>query len=69
APLIALSAMAGQVYLVTSIVLGAEFLRRAYALYRSTDNQGASGLFGFSIFYLFAHFLALLIEHWGGLHG
>lgn len=69
APLMALSAMAGQVYLVASIVLGAEFLRRAYLLFRTTDNKGAGGLFGFSIFYLFALFFALLIEHWGGLHG
>jgi protoheme IX farnesyltransferase len=69
APLIALAPLAGWLYAGSAVVLGAEFLRRAWKLRQRDDNQGAGGLFAFSIFYLFALFLVLLIEHWAGIHG
>ncbi|MCQ8184220.1 heme o synthase [Parvularcula maris] len=69
APMLAVAPLAGWLYAAAAIILGAEFLRRAYLLRRSPDNTGAGGLFGFSIFYLFALFLVLLIEHWAGFHG
>ncbi|NNU17003.1 protoheme IX farnesyltransferase [Parvularcula sp. ZS-1/3] len=69
APLIAFFPLAGWLYAASSIVLGAEFLRRAWMLRGSEDNKGAAGLFGFSILYLFALFLVLLVEHWAGFHG
>ncbi len=57
--------MAGPVYLIASIALGLEFVRRAIAVLREPeggDNRAAKSLFGFSIFYLFAIFLVLLGE-------
>jgi protoheme IX farnesyltransferase len=69
APLLTLAPLAGWLYAASAVLLGAEFLRRAWLLRGSPDNKGAGGLFGFSIFYLFALFLVLLIEHWAGLHG
>jgi protoheme IX farnesyltransferase len=69
APLLVILPLAGWLYGITSIVLGAEFLRRAWLLRPEAENKGAGGLFGFSILYLFALFAALLIEHWAGFHG
>ena len=56
---------AGAAYGVASVVLGAEFIRRAFLVWQRGDaegNRAARGLFGFSIVYLFALFAALLIE-------
>lgn len=70
APLIAFAPVAGGLYAAASVILGAEFLRKAWHLRQSPEDRGAAGrLFGFSIFYLFALFLVLLIEHWAGIHG
>ncbi|GGY53059.1 heme o synthase [Parvularcula lutaonensis] len=69
APFIALVPLAGWLYAATSIVLGVEFLRQAWNLRQKADTKSAGRLFGFSILYLFALFLALLIEHWVGIHG
>ena len=68
-PFLALLPLAGWLFAAMSIVLGAEFLRRAWLLRKSEENKGAAGLFGFSIVWLFALFLTLLIEHWLGFHG
>ena len=68
-PLVAFLPLAGWLFAVVSVVLSAEFLRRAWILRQSTDNKGAGGLFGFSILWLFALFLTILIEHWTGIHG
>jgi len=69
APFVALMPIAGWPYLVASLVLGGEFLRRAWLLRQAPDNKKAGELFGYSILYLFALFLVLLIEHWVGVHG
>ncbi|MEM9840095.1 MAG: heme o synthase [Pseudomonadota bacterium] len=68
-PFLALFPLAGWPFAIASIVLGAEFLRKAWLLKKNADNQSAGKMFAFSIFYLFALFLVLPIEHWAGLHG
>ena len=59
--------LGGLFYLATSAVLGAIFLVLAANVYRDfggrEGDRAAKRLFGFSIFYLFALFAALLIEH------
>ncbi|MBB4658538.1 heme o synthase [Parvularcula dongshanensis] len=68
-----LTPAAGWLYGVIAAGAGAEFLRRAWAVRRREDEAGQNAacrsLFGYSIFYLFGLFAALLIEHWLGLHG
>jgi protoheme IX farnesyltransferase len=58
--------MAGALYGIAAALLGAEFLRRALAVWRmSADDASmpaARRLFAFSIFYLFGLFGALLAE-------
>jgi heme o synthase len=56
---------AGTVYGVIVAISGALFLLLAFQLSRSigTDRRTAHRLFAFSIFYLFALFAALLIDH------
>jgi protoheme IX farnesyltransferase len=58
---------AGTVYGAIAAVCGALFLLLAIQLNRSTgaDRRAAHRLFVFSIFYLFALFAALLIDHGG----
>ncbi|NDV85966.1 protoheme IX farnesyltransferase [Aurantimonas aggregata] len=57
---------AGPVYGIAAIVLGANFLRHAYATLKMADGDAqmvpAKKLFAFSIFYLFALFAILLVE-------
>lgn len=57
---------AGPVYGVASVLLGANFLRHAYATFRMPDGDEkmlpAKKLFAFSIVYLFALFVILLGE-------
>ncbi|MEM1410069.1 MAG: UbiA family prenyltransferase, partial [Pseudomonadota bacterium] len=69
APALALLPIAGLFYVGASIILGAEFLRRALLLKKEPTTRLAGGLFAYSIFYLFALFLVILMEHWVGLHG
>ncbi|MEM1409590.1 MAG: heme o synthase [Pseudomonadota bacterium] len=69
APALALLPIAGLFYVGASIILGAEFLRRALLLKKEPTTRLAGGLFAYSIFYLFAVFLVILMEHWVGLHG
>jgi len=56
----------GPVYGLVSVLLGANFLRHAYAVLRMSDDDTAmlpaKKLFGFSIVYLFALFALLLAE-------
>ena len=56
--------MSGYLYLGAAVVLGAIFVRQAFGVLRAEegDYRAAKGLFGFSIFYLFALFAAILIE-------
>jgi protoheme IX farnesyltransferase len=59
---------AGSVYGVVATICGALFLLLAFRLNRSIagDRRTAHRLFAFSIFYLFALFAALLIDHGRG---
>jgi heme o synthase len=61
-------AFAGTVYGVIAAICGALFLLLAFQLSRSigADRRTAHRLFVFSIFYLFALFAALLIDHGDG---
>jgi protoheme IX farnesyltransferase len=56
--------LGGIVYTALAAVLGAVFLIRAFAIQREREkeqrNRAAYKLFGFSIFYMFALFVALL---------
>jgi protoheme IX farnesyltransferase len=57
--------VAGPAYGVAAALLGAEFVRRAWLLWRlrETDNdRAAKKLFGYSIFYLFGLFAVRLVE-------
>ncbi len=60
----ALLGFGGVVYASVAAALGAVFLVKAYAVMRAQDrehrNRAAFKLFGFSIFYMFALFVALL---------
>ncbi len=60
----ALLGLGGIVYTALAAVLGAVFLFRAFAVQREHEkerrNKAAYKLFGFSIFYMFALFVALL---------
>ncbi|MGD9784394.1 MAG: heme o synthase [Hyphomicrobiaceae bacterium] len=59
--------LGGLSYLVTSLVLGGIFLAFAFEVRRVTEgreaDRSARKLFLFSIFYLFALFAVLLVEH------
>jgi protoheme IX farnesyltransferase len=60
-----LLAGAGPAYGIAALLLGAEFLRRAYVLWRRREadaNRAAKSLFAFSIVYLFALFAVRLGE-------
>ena len=63
---------AGPVYAAASVLLGLEFIRRAFVLYRRGDAdhyRAAKGLFAFSILYLFALFAVRLAEASAALIG
>jgi protoheme IX farnesyltransferase len=54
----------GNIYLISAILLGAEFLRRAWALYTLKDRKTAWGLFGYSIVYLLALYVVMILDRW-----
>ncbi|BFN26278.1 protoheme IX farnesyltransferase [Pseudomonas sp. SCT] len=56
--------MSGPLYLAAATVLGARFLYWAIALYRDSQPHAAIKTFKFSIWYLFALFIALLVDHY-----
>jgi len=56
--------MSGLLYLAAAAVLGARFLYWAIALYRDSRPHAAIRTFKFSIWYLFALFIALLVDHY-----
>lgn len=60
---------ASWLYLAVSAGGGIAFLQAAFKVWRGDRDKDAWSLFGISILYLFGLFLALLIEHWGGMHG
>lgn len=59
-----LTHMSGVLYLLAACGLGAGFLYHALILYRSEGDQHAMKTFGYSIFYLSALFIALLVDHY-----
>ena len=60
---------AGVLYLAAALVLGAGFLRRAFALWRERSERAARRTFGFSILYLFILFGALIADKALGFAG
>ncbi|WP_312381791.1 heme o synthase [Stutzerimonas balearica] len=56
--------MSGPLYLAAAAVLGARFLYWAIALYRDSRPHAAIRTFKFSIWYLLALFIALLVDHY-----
>lgn len=59
-----LTGMSGLTYLVSALVLGAGFLYRAVDLMFTARPQAAMQTFRFSIVYLIALFLMLLVDHY-----
>jgi len=59
-----LTGMSGLPYLLAALALGAGFLYRSIDLMITTRPQAAMQTFRYSIFYLIALFLALLIDHY-----
>ncbi len=54
---------AGIMYLAVALISGAILVLRSVKLRQSKTNDGAKGYFGYSIIYLFAIFLALIIDN------
>ena len=58
--------LGGPVYLAVSILVGVEFVRRAFVVYRVREGaeakKAAGKLFGFSLIHLFALFFVLIAE-------
>lgn len=55
--------MSGIIYLIGALILGFGFLIRSVQLYKTDSPQIAMKTFYYSIFYLMAMFLLLLIDH------
>lgn len=63
------TSIGGPVYLATALVLNAVFLKGAWDIWRREETAAEADeyktekrFFAFSIFYLFAHFVAILVE-------
>ena len=56
--------MSGLVYLIAAVGLGLVFIVRAWKLHQNPSDKNAMKTFGFSIFYLSALFLFLLLDHY-----
>jgi protoheme IX farnesyltransferase len=63
------TSIGGPVYLTTAVVLNLWFLKGAWDIWKRTDDQAASDnfkvekhVFKVSLYYLFGHFVALLID-------
>jgi protoheme IX farnesyltransferase len=63
----AFTGLGGVAYLAIAALGGAAFIALAAKLFVGHDRADAKRLFGFSIFYLFTLFAALLVEHLAGL--
>jgi protoheme IX farnesyltransferase len=63
----AFTGLGGVAYLAIAALGGLAFVVLAARLFATKDRADAKRLFGFSIFYLFALFAALLVEHLAGL--
>ncbi|MFD1794447.1 protoheme IX farnesyltransferase [Paracoccus aurantiacus] len=69
-----LTSVGGPIYLTAAVVLNALFIWRGWQVMRRTDEQSygdghkaEKSFFKLSLYYLFAHFAALLIQHWVGV--
>jgi len=56
--------MTGSFYAINSVVLGAAFLYYVYKVSRDTTEKWARKTFGFSIYYLFMLFTAMMLDGW-----
>jgi protoheme IX farnesyltransferase len=56
--------MSGLLYLACAVLLGGRFLYWATVLYRDSRPHAAINTFKYSIWYLFALFIALLVDHY-----
>jgi len=56
--------MSGPLYLGCALLLGLRFVQWAWVLYRGTRPHAAIKTFKYSIGYLFALFIALLVDHY-----
>ena len=56
--------MSGVFYLGSALALGVGFLYYAWQLHRGDDGRIAMKTFGYSIFYLMALFVLLLVDHY-----
>ncbi len=54
--------IAGITYALSAIILGVIFIKKSFILLLSNNTEGAPGLFGYSILYLFLLFSALVID-------
>ncbi len=59
----------GALYLGAAALLGGAFVLEAFRLFRRPSSAAAIRLFRFSILYLFALFLVMLVDAVWGLHG
>ena len=56
--------MSGWLYLLGAVVLGAGFMVRSLDLYRGKNPKAPMETFRYSIIYLMALFLIMLLDHW-----
>ena len=54
--------ISGLIYFVTAGILGSDFLRRVWLLWKEAGIKNAKPLFLYSIFYLFVLFVALIVD-------
>ncbi|MBM3617705.1 MAG: protoheme IX farnesyltransferase [Alphaproteobacteria bacterium] len=54
--------MSTWLYGITALLLSGEFIRHAWKVLKSDDDKPARAMFGYSILYLFAIFLALIVD-------
>lgn len=56
--------MLGAVYGATAVLLGGLFIGAAWRVMRNDSEKNCKQLFGFSIFYLFSLFFAMIVDRW-----
>ncbi|AUM73173.1 heme o synthase [Paracoccus jeotgali] len=66
-----LTSIGGPVYLAVALVLNALFIWRGWQVMQRSDaesyadnHKAEKAFFKLSLYYLFAHFMALLVQHW-----